>query len=176
MGPAPTADRKWKWKTLLGLEGAPIEYSWKWNTTKSEPDVRFTMESIGPFTGTTKDPLNQLAARDMVHSITKVLDGVDTTWADHFFATMFDHDVSKYNQEAANGAAFATSALTAAEFLPEGLSLKSYFVPRRLGQTGGLTPLAQWEEAFASLHPDNAPRAAVHEFIKSHPDWVMHPV
>ena len=58
MGPAPVSNRKLKWKTLLGLEGSPIEYSWKWNTKSSEPDVRLTMEAIGLYTATAKDPLN----------------------------------------------------------------------------------------------------------------------
>lgn len=95
MGTVPMANGKWKWKTLLGLEGAPIEYSWKYNKAKSEPDVRFTMEATGPFTATTKDPLNQLAAREMVHNIRQVLGLVDTTLTDHCFATFFNHDLSK---------------------------------------------------------------------------------
>ena len=112
----------------------------------------------------------------MLYYIGQVCDSVDPTWADHFFSPMFDHDVSKYNREAAAGATFSTSCLIAAEFLPEGLPMKSYFVLRRLGQTGGLAPLAQWEEAFDKLHPDSAARAAVHQFLKAHPDKVMHPV
>ena len=79
----------------------------------------------------------------MLHHIGQVCDSVDPTWADHFFSTMFDHDMSKYNQEATAGATFSISCFIVAEFLPEGLSMKWYFVPRRLGQTVTLTPLAQ---------------------------------
>ncbi|KIA75507.1 dimethylallyl tryptophan synthase GliD1 [Aspergillus ustus] len=165
MGPAPTADGRLKWKSLLGVEGSPIEYSWKWNTPTSKPDVRFTMEAINEFTGGPLDPLNQDASRRMLHRISEAVSSVDLTWVNHFFATLYDHDQSKYVAEAAAGAHFTTTIMTALEFLPKGLNLKTYFIPRRLGQTSGQIPLAQWDESLAKLDPDNAAKAAVYEFL-----------
>lgn len=175
MGPAPRPDGKVRWKTVLGVEGSPIDYSWKWNTSKSKPDVRFTIEAIGPYTGTTKDPLNQQAMREMLHHISKIVPTFNSELADHFFATLFDHDISKYNQEVEAGAAFGTSCLNATQFLPEGVSMKSYFICRRLGQAGPLAPLSHWEEAFAKLDPSSPARTAIHDFLEAHTDRAMVP-
>lgn len=165
MGPAPGPDGGLKWSSLLGVEGSPMEYSWKWNTPNGKPDVRYTMEAINQFTGTGMDPLNQTAAREMMYRIAEAVPTIDLTWFNHFFATLFDHDVSKYNDEAAAGAHFTSTALHAVEFLPGGLSIKTYFLPRRLGQIGGQISISQWEESLAKLDPEGPARAAMHDFL-----------
>ncbi|KAL2824223.1 aromatic prenyltransferase [Aspergillus cavernicola] len=170
MGPAPTADGHLKWQSLLGVEGSPIEYSWKWNTPTSKPDVRFTMEAINEFTGSAMDPLNQEASREMLHRISAAVPSVDLTWVNHFFATLYDHDRSKYVSEAAAGAHFTTTIMTAAEFLPKGLNMKTYFIPRRLNQTSGQIPLSLWEESLVQLDPESSARAALHEFVETNPE------
>lgn len=170
MGPAPGPDGNLKWKSLLGVEGSPIEYSWKWNTAAGKPDVRYTTEAIGSFTGTSLDPLNQQATLEMLHRIADVVPTIDLTWTNHFFATLFDHDRSKYAQEAAADAHFTTTVVVAAEWLEDGLNLKTYFVPRRLGQSDGKLSIALWEESLKQLDPDSASRAAMHEFLNNDPE------
>ncbi|KAL2862204.1 aromatic prenyltransferase [Aspergillus lucknowensis] len=170
LGPAPGPNNHVQWKSLLGVEGSPIEYSWKWNTPTSKPDIRYTMEGISPYSGTALDPLNHQATIEMLHRIAAAVPTVDLTWTNHFLATLFDHDRSKYAREAAAGTHFATTIVVAAEWLPRGLSLKTYLVPRRLGQKDGMLPLAQWEESLALLSPNCAARAAMHEFLQTSPE------
>ena len=167
MGPAPAADGSLKWKSLLGVEGSPMEYSWKWNTPTSKPDVRFTMEAINQFTGSAMDPLNQDASREMLHRLEAAVPSVDLTWINHFLATLYDHDRRKYVQEAEAGAHFTTTIMTAAEFLPKGLNMKTYLIPRKLGQTEGQVPMKVWEDSLMQLDPNNAARAAMHEFLNN---------
>ncbi|KAI1124398.1 dimethylallyl tryptophan synthase GliD1 [Nemania abortiva] len=170
MGPKPAADGSLKWQSLLGVEGSPIEYSWKWNTPTKEPDVRYTMEPINRFTGTAMDPLNQAPSREMLYRISEAVPTVDLTWVNHFFATLYDHDVSKYVKEAEAGAHFSTTVMHAAEFLPKGLSMKTYFIPRVLGQTEGQITLARWEESLNKLDPNNPARNVLNEFLKTNPE------
>ena len=170
MGQAPWLDgAPIKWKSLISLDGSPIEYSWKWNTRTSEPDVRYVMEPIGRFSGTELDPLNQQALREMLHGLAAVMPSVDLSWTNYFLATLYDHDNAKLTQEAAAGAHLGTSVQIAAEFLPKGITLKTYFFPRKLGQQG-LMPLAQWEAAIDQLDPNNGARAVLHEFMVSNPE------
>lgn len=167
MGQTPRPDgAPIKWKSLISLDGSPIEYSWKWNMRSSEPDVRYVMEPIGQYPGTELDPLNQQALREMLYRLAAVMPSVDLSWTNHFLNTLYDHDNAKYMQEAAAGAYLGTSVQIAAEFLAKGITLKTYFFPRKLGQQG-LMPLAEWEAAINQLDPDNAARAALHEYIAS---------
>lgn len=128
------------------------------------------MEAISPFSGTALDPLNQQATIEMLHRIASAVSSVDLTWTNHFLATLFDHDRAKYAEEAASGTHFATTIVVAAEWLPRGLSLKTYLVPRRLGQTDGMLPMPQWEESIAQLIPTCSSRAAMHEFLSTSPE------
>ncbi|KAE8390306.1 tryptophan dimethylallyltransferase-domain-containing protein [Aspergillus alliaceus] len=79
MGPAPGPEGSLKWKSLLGVEGSPIEYSWKWNTATGKPDVRYTIEAIGPWRATDLDPLKQQATLEMLYRIADVVSSVDLT-------------------------------------------------------------------------------------------------
>jgi DMATS type aromatic prenyltransferase len=170
LGPAPRSHGlPIKWKCQMQLDGTPFEYSWKWNTQTSEPDVRYTLEPIGQYAGTELDPLNQLANREVLHNLAGALPGVDLTWFNHFLSTLFDHDNAKYAKDAAAGAALSTSMLLTVELLRKRTLLKSYFYPRKLGQVG-LMPVEQWEAAIRQLDPDNAARAALHEFLANNPE------
>lgn len=78
MGPSPLAEgAPRKWKSLLQPDGTPIGYSWKWNTTQSQPNIRYDIEPIGKFAGTKVDPLNQAALREMLHRLAEAMPTVD---------------------------------------------------------------------------------------------------
>ncbi|RYP59378.1 hypothetical protein DL769_008563 [Monosporascus sp. CRB-8-3] len=94
LGPQPGAGGIAMWQSLLGAEGSPIEYSWKWNTPGGEPEVRYCIEAINEFTGTSLDPLNQLANRELLYRLEAVVPSLDLTWVNHFIATLYDHDNS----------------------------------------------------------------------------------
>ncbi|KAI5866009.1 dimethylallyl tryptophan synthase GliD1 [Durotheca rogersii] len=156
------------WTSLLGPDGSPIEYSWKWNGAKGgHPAIRYSIEPISEAAGSTVDPLNQQAATEMIHRLAAQVPGVDLKWTDHFLATLFDHDKSKYAQEAAEGAHYTTTFMLAAEFDDSGLSFKSYFIPRKLGQPKGLIPLPLWKESLAQLQPKNNARDLVYDFVET---------
>ncbi|PSN60587.1 dimethylallyl tryptophan synthase GliD1 [Corynespora cassiicola Philippines] len=169
LGPRPVPGLAPKWKSLLEPDGSPIEYSWKWNTASSEPDVRFTMEPINEFSGTALDPLNQQPSFELLHRLAEKLPSVDLTWVHHFYANCFDHDKAKYAQEKASGVPIVTTTCLAFEFVREGLSLKSYFLPRKLGQKG-LLPLSDWETAIRQLDPENRALDALLDFLSTSPE------
>ncbi|KAF7514145.1 hypothetical protein GJ744_004470 [Endocarpon pusillum] len=170
MGEAPRSDGvPVKWKSILALDGTPIEYSWKWNTSTSEPLVRYSIEPIWEFSGTELDPLNQQPLREMLHRLTAAIPSLDSTWANHFLATLYDHDNSKHMQDLAAGAHLSSSIHVAAELTPKGVAIKTYFFQGKVKEDG-LKPVAWWEAAMAQLDPDNNARAALHKFIADSPE------
>ncbi|KAI1503388.1 dimethylallyl tryptophan synthase GliD1, partial [Biscogniauxia marginata] len=169
LGPAPGPDGRAKWRSLVGIDGSPMEYSWKWNTTTSEPDIRYSWEPINKISGTALDPLNHSASLEYMFHVPTVVSDVDFTWAHHFLANLFDHDLSKYAKEFAGGTQPATTFLHAVEYVRSGIGLKSYFVPRKLGQRDPLT-IKQWDEAIVKLNPNNAGRDTLMEFLTRNPE------
>ncbi|KAL4915641.1 tryptophan dimethylallyltransferase-domain-containing protein [Aspergillus aurantiobrunneus] len=167
LGPAPRESGfPTKWKSMMQLDGTPFEFSWKWNAPDGEPDVRIGLEPIGPMAGTSLDPLNHSATREVLHKLSSVVPGADLTWTHHFLATLFDHDYDKYTKEAANGALIGTSLILSLEFLRESTGIKTYFQPRMLNQHG-LLDISRWEASFQKLHPDAPSRTALHEFLST---------
>ncbi|KAI1367013.1 dimethylallyl tryptophan synthase GliD1 [Xylaria arbuscula] len=165
LGPAPGPDGRAKWKSLVGIEGSPIEYSWKWNTSKGEPDVRYSWEAINQRSGTPLDPLNHGATLDFMHEIPAVVPDADFSWVHHFLAHLFDHDIAKYVREGDEKGLPPTTVIHGIEYVRSGVGLKSYFIPRRVGQVGPM-PIEQWDEAIVKLDSNNATRDTMMKFIR----------
>ena len=114
------------------------------------------MEPINQFSGTALDPINQLQSLELLHRLNEILPSVNLSWVHHFYSACFDHDKAKYAQEVASGIPISTTTCLAFKFVRQGLQLKSYFLPRKIGQTG-LLPLAEWSPRFASWNPQRGP-------------------
>ncbi|KAI0435999.1 dimethylallyl tryptophan synthase GliD1 [Xylaria telfairii] len=164
LGHAPKHDGRLQWNSLLGNKGSPIEYSWKWNTTKAGPDVRYCIEAIGPYAGRSLDPLNQDASMEMLHRTAEAIPTVDLSWTNHFVDILFDHNRGNL---AADGA--TTTILIAPEWLEKGFNIKTYFIPRRPDSKSLLT-LEEWEKYMAQLDPNNKARKAMYDFISNDPE------
>ncbi|KAI1502979.1 dimethylallyl tryptophan synthase GliD1 [Biscogniauxia marginata] len=167
LGPAPNPNGALTWRCIpLGDDGTPIEYSWKWNTAGGEPEIRYAIEGINELSGGDFDPLNQQATRLLLHRLRSADPSVDLSLVDHFIATLFDHDNSKYAQEAAS----RTTMMMAHELPSSGHRFKTYFMPRKLGQTEPVVPLELWEEALVKLDPANEARAMLWDFLRNNPE------
>ncbi|KAL4875170.1 aromatic prenyltransferase [Aspergillus karnatakaensis] len=177
LGSSPTSDQAWgaKWIREFGDRNSPVEYSWRWNSSATDrPDVRIALEPMSPFTGTALDPLNQQATIELLHRIAAAAPatGIDLAWTNHFLATLFDHDRSKYAQEAAAGVDIRMTIGVAAQWTRSGLGFKTYLLPRKLGQTGPLLlPVTLWDQAIAQLDPgaEWPAREAIMEFLHNPP-------
>ncbi|KAI1739624.1 dimethylallyl tryptophan synthase GliD1 [Xylaria scruposa] len=169
LGPAPSPNGTVQWK-CVPLGGAPIEYSWKWNIAGGEPDIRYCFEGINELTGGDYDPLNQQATRLLLHRLRSVDPSIGLGLADHFFATLFDHDNSKYAEEVASVTGPRTTILMAAELDRSGYKFKTYFMPRKLGRVDTTIPLQAWDESFRTIDPNNEARAMLWDFLCNDPE------
>lgn len=143
-----------------------MEYSWRWNTSKGEPDIRYSWEPINQLSGTALDPLGHSASLEYMHQVPAVVPDVDFTWAHHFLDLLFDHNIDKYVKEDGLGPDKPTTTfLTAVEYVRGGPSLKSYFIPRKPGQKTAFT-LEQWDEAIVKLDPNHPGRDTMMEFLR----------
>lgn len=137
----------------MGIEGSPIEYSWKWNTSTKPPDVRITLEAINQYSGTELDPLNQHATIELLHKAAEAFPQVDLIWSKHLLGALYQGHPAQYASEAAGGKHFHTTIMSAFEFVENGIGFKTYFVPQQPKQSEGPIPLARWEEYIRPLQP-----------------------
>lgn len=63
----------------LTYDGSPVEYSLNWKEKKVNQTIRFTTEPCSRKAGTAADPLNQLAAKDLLVAMAKDISGIDLT-------------------------------------------------------------------------------------------------
>ncbi|KAI1390512.1 aromatic prenyltransferase [Hypoxylon trugodes] len=168
LGPAPDADGVPKWKAVMAHEGSPLEYSWKWNTTTSQPEIRYSWEPFNPGSDRNSNPLNHANSLDYMQTVSHIVRDVDFTWARHFLRELEKEDRP------------ASYFLHAVEYNPAGkLGLKSYFAPRcfKLLEGGDSMVKKEWDDAITKLGPSNACRDNLMEFLANNPEGkLMKPI
>lgn len=145
----------------MAHEGSPLEYSWKWNTSGSEPDIRYSWEPFNPGSLRTTDPLNQSLSIDYMRRVGEVVPGVDFTWANQLLA------------EIESGDRAASHFLHAVEFhRTKEFTLKSYFMPRNseLLHEADHADYDEWWRAIENLGSTNASRDVLTHFLKNNPE------
>ncbi|KAF7538255.1 hypothetical protein G7054_g3107 [Neopestalotiopsis clavispora] len=169
MGASPSPHGKpLRWRSGLQPDGTPIEYSWKWpQAGGGKPEIRYDFEPISDLAGTEADILGQLAAKELMSKLKAALPDakVDNTWFYHFMSTLFEHDNTKLMDAVAKGEPVSNTVLMAAEFLPKGVSFKTYIQPRVLGYPGAV-PTEVYENSIAGIEAETPARRAVNEFLR----------
>ncbi|KAL4783268.1 aromatic prenyltransferase [Aspergillus varians] len=170
LGPKPDADGNVKWRSLVSSAGIPLEYSWKWDTATSSPDVRLTLEPINDLSGTRFDPLNQSPSLELFQRLGAILPSLDPSWTSHFLATFYDPDKVKYVQESQTdtGMPLRSTMLVCFEFGRNGTTTKTYMSPRKLGQQG-FAPLPEYLSAIQALGPSRA-LDVLADFLETSPE------
>ncbi|KAL4917125.1 tryptophan dimethylallyltransferase-domain-containing protein [Aspergillus aurantiobrunneus] len=66
--------------SCIAGDTAPLDISVNYQSSKCT--FRITMEPIGPYAGTNADPMNELAARQLLHRLGHIQPGIDLAWYD----------------------------------------------------------------------------------------------
>ncbi|KAF4341196.1 tryptophan dimethylallyltransferase [Fusarium beomiforme] len=149
MGPSPRSSVA-PWKSFMTDDHSPIEYSWKWNTGSKKPEVRYAVEPISPFAGSSQDPFNQVPTRRFVHNLANVIPGLDLTWFEHFWRELLGPGTPA--ALTSENSAKSSTVFAALEILHDGLSAKVYFIPV---ETPDLSAWHQISQAIEKLECRN---------------------
>ena len=152
----------------MGGRHTDFEYSWKYDSTRGSPDVRYTIEPIGKFTGTLLDLFNQETTKELLYQLNLTMPSLDLTLFHHFATAFFDAEKDKYVTEAMAGAHLTTTMSLAFEFVKKCVAVKCYFAPKKLGQTGPMA-LDSWASAVRGLPPSNETLEMVVRFLETNP-------
>jgi len=104
---------------------SPVEYSWKWGLGDERPEIRFSLEPIGPYAGTAVDPYNQASVKELLFQMNAAIPGVDITWFDRFA-----RDFQPRETDQAFESEWGSSMFTAFEFSENDIGVKAYYMPR----------------------------------------------
>ena len=80
-GPCPEEGKERTWRAQCTPNASPFQPSWNFQNDKST--IRFTIEPIGSLAGTRTDPFNQLAAFELVKTLTREFPDMEESWFYH---------------------------------------------------------------------------------------------
>ncbi|KAI1097218.1 tryptophan dimethylallyltransferase-domain-containing protein [Jackrogersella minutella] len=72
------------WSSFMTDDGTPLELSWDWGTGNNQPMVRYSIEPIGLFAGTSLDPNNLIAGFAFQGRLLCSLPNMRLEWFHHF--------------------------------------------------------------------------------------------
>lgn len=129
LGPRPV-DGKPHYGSSFTYDGSPLEYSLHWKEKKLDQSIRFTIEPCSRKAGTAADPLNKLAAKDLLTAMAKEVPGIDLTrfnlfWSEtHVPNEAADKVLSKIPSDHSRAC-----VLLAFDLERGGIAAKAYFNP-----------------------------------------------
>lgn len=176
LGQAPGPDGKPHWKSPLSTDGSPVEWSFKWNTATTEPDIRYTIECLGDFTGTTADPFNIESTKDLMYRLSLQFPKIDLTWFHQLAAYVFDKEKANY---LASGGFPTTTMVLAFELLKTGVMVKAYFIAPKPppGSTAQIYDVGFWRSAVRMLAPSSMAADTAFSFLGTNfQGQSLHPV
>ncbi|KAH6962026.1 aromatic prenyltransferase [Ilyonectria sp. MPI-CAGE-AT-0026] len=154
MGPRPRSIHP-AWKSFMTDDHSPIEYSWKWGLGDKKPEVRYSIEAIGPLAGTKEDPFNQATTRNLLQSLAASMPGLDLTWFDHFSRELLGPGTPASSSPSSPG---NSTMFLAFEMVRGRIGVKVYFLPV---ETAELSAAYQILQAIRSAGCQNL--EAVHQ-------------
>ncbi|MCJ1306631.1 hypothetical protein MMC25_000274 [Agyrium rufum] len=127
MGPEPTSSGSPHFKSFMTGDFSPVQYSWQWgNGAEDPPEIRLSVELIGPHAGTALDPYNQTSTVDLLDQMHAAISSIDVPWFKQFLPYFQPHST---DSEA--GKDWGSSLFTAYALGADGaIGVKAYFVPR----------------------------------------------
>ena len=131
LGPRPTLQGQPKfWKSFMTDDFSPIEYSWKWGHGTASPEIRYSIEAIGPSAGTAGDAFNQAMTMELVRKIQPAFPEADWQWfhqlSKQFYVSSTTDDAGKDLEKSQS---HQSSFFMAFELRRGGVDIKAYFIP-----------------------------------------------
>jgi DMATS type aromatic prenyltransferase len=137
-----------------------MEYSCKWNTRSSSPEVRYYIESIAQDAGTSRDPLNFRNSKTILNALTTRIAGLDLTLFNHFAEAFKLDDLESHIQQT------ISSTFLAFEHLKSGFMAKAYFLPTDDAQ-GNPPSLSTFVKPVRAVYPDSPALEEVLKFLST---------
>ena len=147
------------WKSFMTDHFSPIELSWEWGCGGESPTIRFSIEPIGPYAGTSADPLNQYATARLIHQYQRQLQNCDLRLFNHFSKELLSYshsleDIDKTSRVQEH----RSRTFIGIDFGEGGVMVKAYFLPTFKAAELGQSSWTIISQAIKHL-PDYSPSA-----------------
>lgn len=154
MGSQPDSDGMPRdWFSFMTDDFSPAELSWSWKEGQQLPAVRYAIEPIGHWAGTSYDPLNLYSAKDFISRTQDSLHKVDFDWLKLFSRALLvsntEYPNLKNSKENIEGEGSQT--FLAYDLKDEETSLKAYFIPSLKAKRTGKSKLQLIRTAMEDL-------------------------
>ncbi|KAI1121821.1 tryptophan dimethylallyltransferase-domain-containing protein [Nemania abortiva] len=141
------------WPSFMTDDGTPLELSWDWGTKDGPPTIRYSIEPIGLYAGSSLDPSNLIAGPAFQEQLTQSAVEMRLEWFDHFKEFFNGNDGEcGFVQDAED---HNTSIFYAFDLSPTEVTAKAYFFPKMRARAKGQSNLEVLSEAIQAAPHSN---------------------
>lgn len=168
LGPRPVRGRP-QHESCLVFDGSICEYSINWKEKQPHQTVRLTIEPTGFEAGTTADPFNQQATKNILIQMAKDIPGIDLRQFEHLASEIFLPNEAAVSLLPTLPVSIPRSRAWAAFDLDHGKTMvKAYFIPLLKSiQTGVKTKTLVFDAITTPLHKRSI--AQINGYLESFP-------
>jgi DMATS type aromatic prenyltransferase len=165
LGPAPNKQiPNPTWKSFMTDDNTPIELSWDWGLNGDAPAIRYSIEPIGTYAGTSADRFNQYAGPQLLRQLSRSLPGMDLKWFEHFSNELLIFQ----NLDGSNTENHESRFFAAFDLYPTHPTAKAYFFPAFKAIKNAQSKLNILSEAFIRLPGYLASDYSAFDLLKSY--------
>ena len=150
MGRTPGVDgNPQNWTSFMTDDFTPIELSWCWKEGKELPVVRYAVEPIGRSAGTSHDPLNFRATKELIRKSHQYCSDIDLDWLRQCCSELLTQ--TKTRQTSADSDD-SSQIFLAWDLQKHDASLKTYFLPNLRTKRTGQSKLELMQNCMDKLY------------------------
>lgn len=153
------------WRSFMTDDFSPLEYSWSWDTPKSGPKVRYSIEAIGPSAGCPSDLFNQASTLELRQDLANSFPSMNFTWFDILQGAFCDNKIRLQSSSRNLTGLSSSSSLFLAFELGNNLASKAYFLPVKADQYG-IAQLKMLNDAVETLRSHGFALAGYNKFLQ----------
>ena len=112
---------------MANLDG-PLDVSVNYQEN-SKCAFRMTMEQVGIHAGTESDPVNELAAKQLLQNLDRMQTGADLTWFDHFEQIVVKNSDARRHQDTIQSITCKSQHVVGVDFQDGPFTVKAYVSP-----------------------------------------------
>ena len=133
LGRGPDAlGRPKNWQSFMTDHFSPVEFSWDWGHGKERTVIRFSIEPVGTYVGTSLDPCNRFAMQQVLHQCQHLLPQCDLSLFNYLSKEMLSYDPPLHDSPLPSYSVWTehqSRTFIAFDLGKDGVMLKVYFMP-----------------------------------------------
>lgn len=160
------------WTDCMANSMGPLDVSVNYQND-SKCAFRITIEPVGPYAGTDSDPVNEIAAKQLLQTLSHIQQGLDFSWFDHFDPMLIKNREARQHWHAISHIPCKSQTVVGIDLHEDHFTVKPYLSPLLNAAATGGDFLQTMFNKLRTLSSPKLNLSVVEEYLSLRKDSVL---